>query len=187
MLSSFYNLHLFHQCLTTEISHTSFTKPQKKYEYYKCQSPSDHVIIGTDQNKIHTSITQYQSSLDVILKIPLIVYGYIRKYKQFYPKEIIQIIYKFYFIKILNYKIKGIGNNQYGQQGIGNRKNIQTLTTSKTYQKQIKNIINGYQSIYILFTDSTYECCGNNIYGQLGINMYSHEINTFVENNNIKI
>eukprot|EP01084_Bolivina_argentea_P070754 128660_1 len=138
MLSSFYNLHLFHQCLTTEISHTSFTKPQKKYEYYKCQSPSDHVIIGTDQNKIHTSITQYQSSLDVILKIPLIVYGYIRKYKQFYPKEIIQIIYNFYFI-IINYQIKTIGSNVKGQQGIGNYKYVKTLTTVKTYQKSIQN------------------------------------------------
>eukprot|EP01084_Bolivina_argentea_P295584 508936_1 len=51
-------------------------KKQKKYKYYK-----------------------YESSLDTILKRPLIVYGYIRRYKQFYPKELIQIIYNFYFIK----------------------------------------------------------------------------------------
>eukprot|EP01084_Bolivina_argentea_P043299 79784_1 len=127
---------------------------------------------------------KYQSPLDIIGKRQLIVYGYIQKYNPFYPKEIIQIIYNFYFIKISNYKIKGIGNNRYGQQGIGKRltssKTFQkTLTTSKTFQKQIKNIINGNGNIYILFTDSTYECCGYNEYGQLGINTRSNKINTF--------
>eukprot|EP01084_Bolivina_argentea_P249655 418026_1 len=125
---------------------------------------------------------KHQSPLDMILKRSLIaeltVYGYIRKYKQFYLKEIIQIIYNFYLIKILNYTIKGIGNNQYGQQGIGNYEDVKTLTTIKTFQKQIKNIINGYRNIYILFTDSTYECCGDNREGQLGINMNSDTINT---------
>ncbi len=85
-------------------------------------------------------------------------------------QEIIKIIYNFYFIKILNYKIKGIGNNRYGQQGIGNYEDVTTLTTIKTFQKQIKNIINGCGNIYILFTDSTYECCGYNEYGQLFFN-----------------
>eukprot|EP01084_Bolivina_argentea_P163108 283801_1 len=116
---------------------------------------------------------QYQSPLDIIRKRPLIFYGYIRKQKQFYPTEIIQIIYNFYFIKILNYKIKAIGDNVFGQQGIGNYQSVKTLTTIKTYQKQIKNIINGYGNIYILFTDSTYECCGNNRCRQLGIDMDS--------------
>eukprot|EP01084_Bolivina_argentea_P010966 20485_1 len=133
-----------------------------------------------------------QSPLDIILKKPLIaeltVYGYIRRYNQFYLKQIIQIIYNFYFIKILNYKIKGIGYNYYGQQGIGNYKDVETLTTIKRYQKQIKNIINGYGNIYILFTDSTYECCGYNWYGQLGINVNSKQMaTTFVKNNNMKI
>eukprot|EP01084_Bolivina_argentea_P282909 484387_1 len=110
-----------------------------------------------------------QLPLDILPNRALIseltVHGYIRKCKEFYPNEIIKIIYNFYFIKILNYKIKGIGRNQYGQQEI--------WTTVKTYQKQIKKIINGHQNIYILFTDSTYECCGNNSCGQLGINMDS--------------
>eukprot|EP01084_Bolivina_argentea_P075923 137587_1 len=118
-----------------------------------------------------------QSPLDMIANRALIskltVDGYIRKCKEFYPNEIIKIIYNFYFIKILNYKIKGIGENYYGQQGIDNYQNVKTLTTVKTYQKQIKNIINGNRNIYILFTDSTYECCGYNYDGQLGINMDS--------------
>eukprot|EP01084_Bolivina_argentea_P010969 20490_1 len=140
-----------------------------------------------------------QSPLDIILKKPLIaeltVYGYIRRYNQFYLKQIIQIIYNFYFIKILNYELKTIGDNRWGQQGIGNYKDVKTLTTVKTYQKKIKKIINGNGNIYILFTDSTYECCGYNWYGQLGINMDNYETNTlsvngikrFVENNNMKI
>eukprot|EP01084_Bolivina_argentea_P174095 301563_1 len=72
------------------------------------------------QNKIVKKQKRYESSLDVILKRPLIaeltVYGYIRKYEQFYINEIINMIYNFYFIKILNYKIQTIGNNEFGQQ-----------------------------------------------------------------------
>eukprot|EP01084_Bolivina_argentea_P010967 20488_1 len=106
-----------------------------------------------------------QSPLDIILKKPLIaeltVYGYIRRYNQFYLKQIIQIIYNFYFIKILNYTIKGIGCNNSGQLGIGTYEHVLTLTTVKTYQKQIKNIVNGWRNVYILFTDYTYEFCGN--------------------------
>eukprot|EP01084_Bolivina_argentea_P315919 547486_1 len=54
-------------------------------------------------------------------------------------------------------------------------------------QKQIKNIINGSWNTYILFTDSTYECCGYNSFGQWGIGMHSNAIDAFVENNSIKI
>eukprot|EP01084_Bolivina_argentea_P294337 506407_1 len=122
---------------------------------------------------------EYQSPLNIIRKAPLIVYGYIRKYKELYPKDIIKIIYNFSFIKILSYQIKIIGDNKYGQQGIGNCEDSTTLTKGKTYQKTIKNITNGDRNIYILFTDSTYECCGNNKYGQLGINMVSYKIKTF--------
>eukprot|EP01084_Bolivina_argentea_P159993 278646_1 len=120
-------------------------KKQKKIEYY-----------------------QYRSPLDMIPKRPLIVYGYIRKYKSFYPKEIMEMVYNFCFIKILNYQIKTTGNNYY-----------ETLTTMKTYQKQIKNVINGNENIYILFRDSTYEGCGYNYYGQLGINTDNKKITTF--------
>eukprot|EP01084_Bolivina_argentea_P163104 283795_1 len=136
---------------------TQTVKKQNKYEYYK-----------------------YQSPLDIIRKRPLIVYGYIRKQNSFYPKEIIKMIYNFYFMKISSYKIKTIGDNDNGQQGTGyaNVTSVTTLTTVKMYQKQIKNIINGDGNIYILFTDSTYECCGNNEYGQLGINMDSDKITT---------
>eukprot|EP01084_Bolivina_argentea_P066515 121246_1 len=127
----------------------------------------------------------------MIPKRPLIaeltVHGYIRKCKALYPMEIIKMIYNFYFIKILNYEMKTIGDNRWGQQGIGNYQDVKTLKTVKTYHKKIKKIINGNRNIYILFTDSTYECCGNNEYGQLGINMDSDKINTFVQNNNIKI
>eukprot|EP01084_Bolivina_argentea_P248105 415002_1 len=86
-------------------------------------SHTQHIQIVKKQNK-------YEYPLDIILKKPLIaeltIYGYIRKYKPFYLKEIIKIIYNFYFIKILNYKIKGIGSNEFGQQGIGNYENIKT-------------------------------------------------------------
>eukprot|EP01084_Bolivina_argentea_P163105 283796_1 len=118
---------------------TQTVKKQNKYEYYK-----------------------YQSPLDIIRKRPLIVYGYIRKQNSFYPKEIIKMIYNFCFIKILNYTIKTIGFNCCGQQGIGHYGDVKTLTTAKTYQKQIKNIVNGDSNVYIVFTDFTYECCGYN-------------------------
>eukprot|EP01084_Bolivina_argentea_P163106 283797_1 len=134
---------------------TQTVKKQNKYEYYK-----------------------YKSALDTILIRPLIVYGYIRKQNVFCPKELIQIISNFYFIRILSYELKTIGDNDNGEQGLGHFEHVQTLTTAKTYQKQIKNIINGDGNIYILFTDSTYECCGNNEYGQLGINMDSDKITT---------
>eukprot|EP01084_Bolivina_argentea_P066511 121240_1 len=126
----------------------------------------------------------------MIPKRPLIaeltVHGYIRKCKALYPMEIIKMIYNFYFITIFSYKIKTIGRYDYGP-GIGNDEDVETLKTLRTHQKPIKNIINGYGNIYILFTDSTYECCGNNWYGQLGINTDSKQMNTFVNNNNIKI
>eukprot|EP01084_Bolivina_argentea_P141381 248438_1 len=103
------------------------------------------VIISTNENKIHsgsntshTVTQQYQSTLDINQKRELVVYGYVRKYKEFYPKEIIQIIHNFYFIKILNYKIKGIGRNDDGQQGNGKFRSYPTLTTIKTFQKQKK-------------------------------------------------
>eukprot|EP01084_Bolivina_argentea_P166067 288412_1 len=60
----------------------SFTKKQNKYEY-----------------------CEYQSSLDILRKRPLIVYGYIRTYNTYYPTEIIKIILNYYFIhnpKLLN-------------------------------------------------------------------------------------
>eukprot|EP01084_Bolivina_argentea_P198740 340224_1 len=121
----------------------------------------------------HRIIPHTKSPLDTIRQRPLIVHGYVRKYKPFCPKEIIQIICNFYFMKILSYQIKTIGCNHYGQQGIGNYGGVKTLKTVNTYKKQIKNIINGWGNIYILFTDSTYECCGWNEDGQLGINMDS--------------
>eukprot|EP01084_Bolivina_argentea_P263360 445729_1 len=76
----------YHQTQNTIMSHTQTiqTAKKQKYEHYK-----------------------YQSPLTIILKRPLIagltVYGYIRKQNQFYPEEMIQLIYNFYFIEILSY------------------------------------------------------------------------------------
>eukprot|EP01084_Bolivina_argentea_P276554 471898_1 len=152
--------------------------------YY--QSQNKMISHTTPMQIIKQKKYEYKSPLNMILKRPLIaksvVCGYIRTYIPFYPTEIIQMIYSFYFIPILSYEIKSIGFNGFGQQGIGSYENIHTLKTIKTYQKQIKNIIIGCQNIYILFTDSTYECCGCNRYGQLGINIDTVYVHTLVQN-----
>eukprot|EP01084_Bolivina_argentea_P171275 296728_1 len=151
------------KCCSTIPDENIYTpiNPHNTVKSQEDTSDSDHVIISTDEKKMHfesrsnpsrTVVQQYKSPLAIIIKRPLIVAGYIRKQKQFYPNEIIKIIYNFYLIEILNYKIKEIGKNEYGQQGIGNRKNVKRLTTIKTYKKQIKNIVNGHKNIYILFT-----------------------------------
>eukprot|EP01084_Bolivina_argentea_P146075 255874_1 len=137
---------------------------EAKHEYHQSQNPD---VKAQKKYEYH----EHQPALDIIRKRPLIVYGYIRKYNKFYPKEIIQMIYNFYFVAISSYEIKTIGDNVYGQQGIGNDVVVKGLKTVKNYQKQIKNIVNGYKNVYIVFTDSTYECCGNNQYGTLGINI----------------
>ncbi len=84
-----------------------------------------------------------QSPLDMIpnrvLISELTVDGYIRKCKEFYPKEIIKIIYNFYFIKILNYKIKTIGYNMWGQQGIGNYQHVYIKNSENISEKDKKD------------------------------------------------
>eukprot|EP01084_Bolivina_argentea_P055248 101293_1 len=89
------------------------TKAQCKTCIYK--SPSKPTQILKKQKKYECS--KYQYPLDIIRKGELIVDGYMRKYK-FCIKELIKIMYAFYFIEILNYKIKAIGYNMWGQQGV---------------------------------------------------------------------
>eukprot|EP01084_Bolivina_argentea_P136199 239881_1 len=104
------------------------------------------------------------------------VYGYVRKHKPRYPKELMQIIYNFYFIPISNCEIKTIGDTD-----------IKRLQTVKVDQKvTIQNIITGYRCVYVIFSNHTYDCCGNNSFGQLGINDCNDKT-TFVKNKNIKI
>eukprot|EP01084_Bolivina_argentea_P285332 489283_1 len=126
------------------------TKTQCKACFYDKSPLNDNIPRTKPIQILQQQQQNYESVLDIILKraliVELTVYGYIRQYYQFYPKEIIQIIYNFYFIKILKYKIQGIGYNAYGQLGIGKSgtyEEVETLTTLKTYKKQIKNIING--------------------------------------------
>eukprot|EP01084_Bolivina_argentea_P070841 128813_1 len=163
----------------------------KAQQDYKCKSEKlipDPKPIQTVKQHQKYEYYEYQSPLDMIRKTPLIISGYIRKYKVVCPQDITQSIYIFYLIPISRYQIKTIGSNNNGQQGTGSYKNVTTLKTIKSYGKTLKNIINGYGNVYIVFTDSTYECCGYNNYGQLGINYHnSYDMNTFVQNTNIKI
>eukprot|EP01084_Bolivina_argentea_P126717 224301_1 len=129
---------------------------------------------------------EIESPLDRIRKRPLIIHGYIRKYTSFCPQEITQVVYNFLFTQILSYQLQTIGGDE------TTVKPLETLTTMKTFQKQMKNIINSDAYVYILFTDSTYECIG---YGGRGggykswlIDIYDKmKINTCAENKKIKI
>eukprot|EP01084_Bolivina_argentea_P036355 67283_1 len=107
----------------------------------------------------------------------LFVDGYIRQFSNEHRlfmiiAHAINTIVTFFCGQLLSLQLYSIGDNYYGQQGIGNKfneKHMYTLTKIKTFEKRIKDIISGYKCVYILFDDGTYECCGNNECGQLGI------------------
>eukprot|EP01084_Bolivina_argentea_P204249 348786_1 len=86
----------------------------------------------------------------------------------------INTIVTFFCGQLLPIQLYSIGYNGYGQQGIGNNEHIKTLTKIKTFEKGIKDIISGNCCVYILFNDGTYECCGYNEGGQLGIGNFSN-------------
>eukprot|EP01084_Bolivina_argentea_P036358 67287_1 len=108
----------------------------------------------------------------------IIVEGHIRQFSNqdrlfmIMAQEINQIIALFCG-QLLPMQLYSIGNNRYGQQGIGNNKYIKTITKIKTFEKEIKDIISGNSCVYVLFNDGTYECCGRN--DQLGIGHSSSE------------
>eukprot|EP01084_Bolivina_argentea_P204250 348787_1 len=104
----------------------------------------------------------------------LFIDGYIREFGNEHVlfmivAEEINAIVTFFCGQLLPIQLYSIGRNHDGQQGIGNKEDIKTLTKIKTFEKGIKDIISGNECVYILFNDGTYECCGNNECGQLGI------------------
>ncbi len=115
----------------------------------------------------------------------LLVSGYVRKCSTHYiHTDIISIIHAFhYYILLLLYSI---GSNEDGQQGNGGNEDIKQITKIKTFGKKIKNIVTCYEAAYILFDDETYECCGYNRRGVLGVGHYNN-INIWHQTKDMKI
>ncbi len=115
----------------------------------------------------------------------LLVSGYVRNCSTPYiHTDIISVIHAFhYYILLLLYSIGGNGE---GQQGNGGTEDIKQITKIKTFQKEIKNIVSSYKAAYILFEDETYECCGNNRCGVLGVGHYNN-INIWHQIKDMKI
>eukprot|EP01084_Bolivina_argentea_P062212 113743_1 len=119
--------------------------------------------------------------------------------KHLKPVEIIRLIVAFCIIdedllfRLKQYQFQqtelySIGNNDSGQQGNGTYGgSIQIITKIKIFKKIMKNIISGETNVYIIFNDGTYECCGMNDEGQLGIGNFSNPNALYLSNDiNIK-
>ena len=80
-------------------------------------------------------------------------------------------------------RIYSCGSNDYGQLGLGNNNDVNTLTKINFKQK-IKSIVTGRWSLYVLTEESQIYSCGCNDNGQLGLgNDDDDDVNTLTKIN----